>query len=96
MKVLKLFSYLLYLAPIILIPTWVFYETGKMIKLNDAIYSIQHLHSVDWAEVVYKYYFPTLMTISLYCNVITIKLLTIFKQWVSSGKIRIGGSADSD
>lgn len=92
----KVFSWLIQLIFLALIPYWVFWNTGHLVNFNDFKEGLMSPHTVDFAEVLHKYHFPMIVTLSLYFNLIVIIYVRKFYEWLDAGKIRIGGKAGND
>ena len=92
----KIFSWIIYLTLITLIPYWVFWNTGHLVNFNDFREGLLNPHTVDFTAVFQKYHFPVLVTLSLYLNLLSFKGLMVFYAWVNNGKIRIGGKSGQD
>ena len=92
----KIFLIFFKLIVLWLITLWVFWESGHAFSYPDIKKAFLNPHTIDLVEVVNNYYFPTIIVISLFMNLMAITYLRAFYVWVRDGKIRIGGKAGND
>lgn len=74
----------------------IFEKCGSPIKYHNIIEGWNNAHQIDAVNMFQTYWFPTLVTLSFLVNILFIYSVSVASEWLSSGRMRVGGKAGND
>lgn len=81
---------------IILIIIWIFWETGNPFDYYKIKNALNDPHGIDYLQLLIDIHFSLFVTTSVMLNLFAIRYIKIFLEWLSEGKIGIGGRVNRD
>jgi hypothetical protein len=74
----------------------IFDKCGTPLRYNNIVDGWNNPHKIDVVYMFQTYWFPFLVTLSFAVNALFVYSISVASDWLSSGRMRVGGRAGND